>query len=238
MNASQNPIQILGYQISLNKSPTLSSSSFEDLRGPVCRAGFTTPCRHLSTQRRRLPRVRGREGESERAGRRFDRDGLYLLIVLSMLSRQSWDRDGNWMILHQKFTSIRRSIKLWNEDLQYCKQEVKKLLTQFVFNLQAADSSPVLHSSLPGFSTSLDFASSLMIWRRACVCACLCVCVCLIASACLLANSCTNTTQTIMALIKRHVILMERANLANTHTHTQLRHHIWIHEEKKMCVEK
>lgn len=54
MNASQNPIQILGYQISLNKSPTLSSSSFEDLRGPVCRAGFTTPRRHLSTQRRSL----------------------------------------------------------------------------------------------------------------------------------------------------------------------------------------
>ena len=65
MNASQNPIQILGYQISLNKSPTLSSSSFEDLRGPVCRAGFTTPCRHLSTQRRRQPRVSRREGESE-----------------------------------------------------------------------------------------------------------------------------------------------------------------------------
>lgn len=51
MNASQNPIQILGYQISLNKSPTLSSSSFEDLRGLVCRAGFPTPCRHLSRHR-------------------------------------------------------------------------------------------------------------------------------------------------------------------------------------------
>ena len=65
MNASQNPIQILGYQISLNKSPTLSSSSFEDLRGPVCRAGFTTPCRHLSTQRRSqlMARWRGKEGE-------------------------------------------------------------------------------------------------------------------------------------------------------------------------------
>lgn len=28
--------------------PPLSSSSFEDWRGPVCRAGFTTPCTHLS----------------------------------------------------------------------------------------------------------------------------------------------------------------------------------------------
>lgn len=66
MNASQNPIQILGYQISLNKSPTLSSSSFEDLRGPFCRAGFTTPCRHLSTQTRRLLMARWRESpESE-----------------------------------------------------------------------------------------------------------------------------------------------------------------------------
>lgn len=65
MNASQNPIQILGYQISLNKSPTLSSSTFEDLRGPVCRAGFTTPRRHLSsTQRRGLGERRGWEKES------------------------------------------------------------------------------------------------------------------------------------------------------------------------------
>lgn len=65
MNASQNPIQILGYQISLNKSPTLSSSTFEDLRGPVCRAGFTTPRRHLSsTQRRGLGERRGWAKES------------------------------------------------------------------------------------------------------------------------------------------------------------------------------
>lgn len=76
MNASQNPIQILGYQISLNKSPTLSSSSFEDLRGPVCRAGFTTPCRHLSTQKRRLLMARWRERVT-RAGRWFHNDFIW-----------------------------------------------------------------------------------------------------------------------------------------------------------------
>lgn len=31
--------------------PPQSSSSFEDWRGPVCRAGFTTPCTHTSCRR-------------------------------------------------------------------------------------------------------------------------------------------------------------------------------------------
>lgn len=76
MNASQNPIQILGYQISLNKSPTLSSSSFEDSRGPVCRAGFTTPRRHLSTQRRRLLMARWRERVREQVA------GLTMIVFI------------------------------------------------------------------------------------------------------------------------------------------------------------
>lgn len=66
------------------------------------------------------------------------------------------------------------------------------------------------------FFSSLDFAFTLMIWRR----------VCLIASVCLLANSCTNTTQTITVLIKKACHISGKSILANTHSHTKAEHSI------------
>lgn len=69
-----------------------------------------------------------------------------------------------------------------------------------------------------GFFSSLDFAFTLMIWRR----------VCLIASVCLLANSCTNTTQTITVLIKKACHISGKSKLGkHTLTHKGRAQHCW-----------
>lgn len=62
--------------------PPPSSSSFEDRRGPVCRAGFTTPCTHLSMQEKT-----GRALLTEKAGERVKRgkDGQEQTLFHSLI---------------------------------------------------------------------------------------------------------------------------------------------------------
>lgn len=105
---------------------------------------------------------------------------------------------------------------------------VKTRVHSVSVNLEAAESSPSLFV-LVGFPP--DSTLSPQRWSEGeCVFNCICF-VCWQTPA-------WNTTQTFMAAIKRHVILMERTNLANTHTHTHRavplwRHSIWIYGE--MC---
>lgn len=87
---------------------------------------------------------------------------------------------------------------------------VKTRVHSVSVNLEAAESSPSLFV-LVGFPP--DSTLSPQRWSEGeCVFNCICF-VCWQTPA-------WNTTQTFMAAIKRHVILMERTNLANTHRHT------------------
>lgn len=87
MNASQKPIQILGYQISLNKSPHIEFSLLWRLE----RSGLQGRFYH-ATQTPRHTQERAADGKAQRvnrAGRWFNNDGLYWVFIFNY-SRAAW----------------------------------------------------------------------------------------------------------------------------------------------------